>query len=68
MTYQSSLSSPRDLYAARCNPKERFAIVLHGWKEDCSADWSQQLIKSMLIAHQFINFQLIILFPLPVLF
>lgn len=49
LTYQSNLSNPRDLYAAHCNPKERFAIIMHGWRETCNADWLQQLIKSKLL-------------------
>lgn len=47
--YQSNLSSPQDLYAGQCNPNGRFAILLHGWRENCSTSWMKQLIKSKIL-------------------
>lgn len=46
LMHQSNLSNPHDIYAAKCNPNERFAILLHGWRESCNTTWMKQLIQS----------------------
>lgn len=46
LMHQSNLSSPHDIHAAQCNPNDRFAILLHGWRESCNTSWMKQLIKS----------------------
>jgi Lipase len=30
-----------------CDPYGKFAIVIHGWKESCEADWIKELMKNL---------------------
>lgn len=29
-----------------CNPKEKFAILVHGWRESCDVKWMEFLVSS----------------------
>lgn len=48
LVYQSNLEDPQNFHATKCNPKERFAILLHGWRESCNTTWMKQLVGSKL--------------------
>lgn len=49
LVYQSNLEDPRKFDATKCNVNERFAILLHGWRESCNVTWMKQLINSELL-------------------
>lgn len=49
LQYESNLQDPEYFHLTKCDPKGRFAILLHGWRESCETQWMKQLIESMSI-------------------
>lgn len=47
MAYQSRFDHGETFAQTGCDPHEKFAILLHGWRETCDEAWMRLLIKSM---------------------
>lgn len=50
MIHQTNVRNIQTYQQSECEKRENFAIIVHGWKENCDAKWVSLLVRSEFIS------------------